>query len=79
MKFVDDTCPSTGHATEVNRAGLAAQLGYLLDAWGPRRLQRKLEGLGGVLDAIVRKTSLTEEQLDQELGRSTITDTGDLR
>lgn len=64
-----------GH--EVNSAGLTAQLNYLLEVWGHRRLKKLVMKSGGVLDAIVRSTSHTGEQLEQQLGRDNVDENGD--
>lgn len=55
-------------ADEINRTGVRTQLALLLEAWGRRRLVRHLEGAGGVLDAIVRSTSSTAEELRNDDG-----------
>jgi len=55
-------------ADEINRTGVRAQLALLLEAWGRRRLMRHLEAAGGVLDAIVRSTSSSAEELSDDDG-----------
>lgn len=77
--FEDD--PNYQHgweqADEISSAGVAAQLSFLLEAWGEYRLRRELDKLGlGVLDAIVQVTSSTPEELEAEMGLENINDDG---
>jgi hypothetical protein len=65
-------------AEEISAAGLAAQLSYLRDALGIKRLTKKLKNMGGVLDAIVRHTSATAEELKADVGMDNIDANGDV-
>jgi hypothetical protein len=66
------------HADKVNAAGLSAQLSYLLSAWRTKKLTAELNKIGGVLDAIVRSTSSSREELMEDIGRDNINADGDV-
>jgi hypothetical protein len=55
-------------AERTSAAGLKAQLHYLREAWGHRRLVAFLRRTGGVLDAIVRGTSSTPAEIKKDIG-----------
>lgn len=55
-------------AERTSAAGLKAQLHYLREAWGHRRLVAYLRKTGGVLDAIVRGTSSTPAEIKKDIG-----------
>ena len=65
-------------ADGVSAAGLTAQLSYLKQAWGDRKLRHVLEETGGILDAIVRATSSDPEELAIDIGRDNIDANGDV-
>ena len=58
-------------ADEISRMGVRTQLSLLQEAWGLRRLVRHLGSIGGVLDAIVRSTSSSAEELAVDDGHIT--------
>ena len=57
---------------ELTAAGLSAQLSFLLKALGITKLKKFLENTGGILDAIVRHTSSSSQQLNEDTGRDKI-------
>lgn len=57
-----------GKAERTSASGLTAQLHYLREAWGHRRLISYLRRSGGVLDAIVRGTSSTPTEIQADIG-----------
>jgi len=59
-------------AAQLTAAGTSAQLAHLLKAWGIKKLKQFLESTGGVLDAIVRHTSSSAHQLEEDTGRDNI-------
>jgi len=68
----------TKMAEKVSAAGLAAQLNFLLDVLAERRLRAELMKMGGVLDAIVRQTSSSRAELDDDIGRNNVDVNGDV-
>ena len=62
----------------ISNAGLAAQLSFLLEAWGLRKLKQQLEDTGGILDAIVRHVSSSALERDRDIGRDNIDGDGDV-
>lgn len=66
------------NAAAITAAGVAAQIHYLLQAWGETRLRRKLNSAGGVLDAIMKSTSSTSLEIEEELGRHNVDEDGDV-
>jgi hypothetical protein len=65
-------------ADEISSAGVAAQLSFLLEAWGATKLNAFLQSTGGILDAIVRETSSSRRQLRKDIGRDNINSDGDV-
>ena len=65
-------------AAKITAAGVSAQLGYLKQVWGIRKLTRVLEETGGPLDAIVRATSSDPDELVIDIGRDQIDANGDV-
>jgi hypothetical protein len=65
-------------ADEISKSGLSAQLSFLREAWGMKKLENFLNNTGGVLDAIVRATSSTPEELSTDEGRENINADGDV-
>lgn len=63
-------------ADRVSRAGLMAQLYFLVDAkgWGPT--QRLLLKSGSELDAFVKGYSCTAEEQEADIGRENVNDDG---
>ena len=66
-------------AANISAAGLTAQLCCLRTGWGTKRLRRYLENTGGVLDAIVRATSSSSEELEADTGRDNVDEHGDVK
>lgn len=65
-------------ADEISRAGLAAQLAHLREAWGKSKTERHLMNTGGVLDAIRVHVSSTEQELRDDIGLHNIDLDGDV-
>jgi hypothetical protein len=59
-------------ADRINRAGLMAQLYYLLDVMGPRVLPKWLEDQGSVLDGFVQGFSTSAEERELDVGRDNV-------
>jgi len=57
-----------GRADEISATGLRAQLVYLQSALGARPLDRLIRGTGGILDAIMRNTSSSAEEISDDIG-----------
>lgn len=64
------------NAERINRAGLMAQLYYLLDVMGPRILPKWLEEQGSVLDGFVHGFSTSAEEREVDVGRENVDDDG---
>ena len=65
-------------AAELTAAGVTAQLSFLREAWGAKKLRSFLESTGGILDAIVRHTSSDPEALKKDIGRDNVDANGDV-
>jgi hypothetical protein len=65
-------------AEKISNAGLAAQLSFLREVWGMKKLTSFLEQTGGVLDAIVLHTSSNPEAIEEDIGRDNINADGDV-
>jgi len=59
-------------AVKLTAAGTSAQLAHLLKAWGIKKLTQHLKSTGGVLDALVRHTSASRAELEEDTGRGNI-------
>lgn len=89
-QVIHDTCVQNIHvdspiyehewrrADKLSSAGLAAQLSFLRDAWGARKIKGTLGQMGGILDAIVRRTSSTPAEIEEDIGRQHVDSTGEL-
>lgn len=66
------------HTDRLTNAGLAAQLGYLLEVWNEARVLKLVMSLGGVLDGIVQSTSSSAEAIDDDIGLDRIDGDGDV-
>lgn len=66
-------------SAQISAAGVTAQLYYLLEAWGEKRLRKTLMKTGGVLDALSYHTSSTPPAEREELlGRHNVDEDGDV-
>lgn len=65
-------------ADGVSRAGVAAQISYLVQAWGCSKLERRLMALGGALDAIVLQVETSPEELRARYSPSALDGDGDV-
>lgn len=88
-RHVHDTCTANvrfgavyahecARAAELTAAGVTAQLSFLREAWGAKKLRQLLETTGGILDAIVRHTSSDPEELKKDIGRDNVDANGDV-
>lgn len=59
-------------AERINRAGLAAQLHYLLDVMGARAAASWLKTQGGALDRFVQGYSSSAEERERDIGRDNV-------
>jgi len=59
----------TKMSDDVYDSGIAAQISFLLDGWNEWKLRRMLNSTGGILDAIVRSTSSSRDELKREVNR----------
>jgi len=59
----------TKMSDDVYDSGIAAQISFLLDGWNEWKLRRMLNNTGGILDAIVRSTSSSRDELKKEVNR----------
>lgn len=67
---------AAARADRINKAGLMAQLYYLLDVMGPRILPKWLEEQGSVLDGFVRGYSSSAEEREADVGRGNVDEDG---
>lgn len=65
-------------ADVISKAGVAAQLSYLREVWGLKKLEAFLMKSGGVLDALVRVSSSSPEDLEKDEGLDNIDEDGDV-
>jgi hypothetical protein len=66
-----NTCPPQ-RAERIHRAGLAAQLHYLLDVMGARAAASWLKTQGGALDRFVQGYSSSPEERERDIGRGNV-------